>query len=59
MLYCVNLFYEMKVEAVALVYIVMLLCKTGKYSVMLWKFTGRINKHLEDSLMYSRMNTIK
>ena len=31
----VDFFDEIKDEAVALVYIVMLLCKTGKYSVML------------------------
>ena len=38
-------FYEIKDEAVALVYSVIFLCKTGKYSVMLWKFTGKIKKH--------------
>ena len=30
-------FMEIKDEAVALVCIVILLCKTGKYSFMLWK----------------------
>ena len=52
MLYCVNLFYEMNVEAVTLCCCVKLVSTQSCY---------RQDKQtlLEDSLMYSRMNTIK